>query len=315
MDNLVFSLNATIPIFMIMVVGYVLKQIGMFNENFVSVLNKFNFKVALPVLLVMDLASADFYEVWDTTFVLYCFIVTVISICAAMLLATFVLRDIQIRGEFIQACYRGSAAVMGSALIANIYGSSVMAPLMILGSVPLYNVMAVIVLSLTAPGSSSIDKKQLVKSIKGIFTNPILIGIFVGLVISLLKIKFPTIVQSSLHNIAVLATPTALLGLGAGFEGRKALAKVKPTMIASVVKLFIQPAIFLPIAYMLGFRDDKMVAILIMLGAPTTASSYIMAKNMKHEGVLTSSCVVTTTLLCSISMTLWLFVLRSLNCI
>ena len=108
----------------------------------------------------------------------------------------------------------------------------------------------------------------------------------------------------------MLATPLALIGLGAGFEGRKALAKIKPTLICSLTKLFIMPAIFLPMAALLGFRDEKMVAILIMLGAPTTASTYIMSKNMGHEGVLSSSCVVATTFLSSIFITLWLYFLK-----
>ena len=98
-----------------------------------------------------------------------------------------------------------------------------------------------------------------------------------------------------------------ILGL---FEGKKALAKIKPTIISSLCKLFIMPAIFLPIAAQMGFRDEKMVAILIMLGAPTTVSCYIMSKNMGHEGVLSSSCVVSTTFLSSVFITLWLFLLR-----
>ena len=88
---------------------------------------------------------------------------------------------------------------------------------------------------------------------------------------------------------------------------------MKPTLLASAIRLLVQPAIFLPIAAYLGFRDEKMVALLIMLGAPTTASSYIMAKNLHHEGVLTSSIVVTTTFLSAITMTFWLFVMKQLG--
>ena len=82
-----------------------------------------------------------------------------------------------------------------------------------------------------------------------------------------------------------------------------------------MIKLFVMPAIFLPAAAALGFRNEKMVAILIMLGAPTTVSCYIMSKNMGHEGVLSSSCVVSTTFLSSIFITLWLFILKNFNLI
>ena len=310
MENLVFSLNATVPVFLLMVLGYILKVCGLVDAPFVKTLNSFNFKITLPVLLFRDIATSDFAAVWDTRYVLFCFLVTLFCIIVISILAKLFIKDKSIIGEFIQASYRGSAAVLGVAFIQNIYGSSSIAPLMILATVPLYNVAAVMILSFTAPGSTGLDKNNLKKSLKGIATNPIIIGIFLGLVISMTRIEIPFIINKTLHNFSVLATPLALIGLGAGFEGRKALAKIKPTLICSLTKLFIMPAIFLPMAAMLGFRDEKMVAILIMLGAPTTASTYIMSKNMGHEGVLSSSCVVATTFLSSIFITLWLYFLK-----
>lgn len=315
MENLIFCLNATIPVFLVMIAGYIFRRINLVDEGFVKTLNSFNFKVTLPALLVADIAEADFYAVWDTKFVLFCFGVTLLCITIISILARLLLNDKTILGEFIQASYRGSAAVLGVAFIQNIYGSSSIAPLMILATVPLYNVAAVMILSFTAPGSNGLDKENLKKSLKGIITNPIILGIFIGMVISIARIEFPFIVSKTLHNFSVLATPLALIGLGAGFEGKKALAKLKPTIICSLCKLFVMPLIFLPIAAALGFRNEKMVAILIMLGAPTTVSCYIMSKNMGHEGVLSSSCVVSTTFLSSVFITLWLFVLRMKNLI
>jgi hypothetical protein len=142
-----------------------------------------------------------------------------------------------------------------------------------------------------------------------------IISIALGLIASLIRLPIPKILVKTTANFSVLASPLALIGLGAGFEGKKALKKIKPTLAASCIRLMIQPAIFLPLAAHMGFRDEKMVALLIMLGAPTTASCYIMAKNMNHEGVLTSSVVVTTTFLSALTMTFWLFVMRSLRLI
>ena len=117
--------------------------------------------------------------------------------------------------------------------MVNIYGSSAIAPLMILATVPLYNVAAVMILSFTAPGSTGLDKAGLKKSLKGIATNPIILGILIGMIISVARIPIPFIIDKTLHNFSVLATPLALIGLGAGFEGRKALAEIKPTIISS----------------------------------------------------------------------------------
>ncbi len=315
MEQLLFSLNATVPVFLVMVIGYIVRRLGVADEPFVKTLNKFNYKITLPVLLFKDIAESDFYSVWDTQYVLYCFLVTLTSVVAIWVGAGLLYKNKAQLGEFIQASYRSSAAVLGIAFIQNIYGSSGMAPLMIIGTVPLYNVAAVLVLSFTGPDAHGLDKAALKKSAKDILTNPIIIGIILGMIVSACKIRFPFIISKTIGNISVLATPLALLGLGAGFEGRKALKQLAPTAAASVLKLAVLPALFLPLAVHMGFTQEKLVAILIMLGSPTTVSCYIMAKNMGHEGTLTSSTVVATTCLSSITLTGWLFLLRSMRLI
>lgn len=311
MEHLLFSLNATVPIFLVMVLGYLLQIFKVVDEPFVKTLNSFNYKITLPVLLFRDIATSDFFEVWDTKYVLFCFLATLTSIILIWCVSAFFYKDKDALGEFIQGSYRSSAAVLGIAFIQNIYGSAGMAPLMIIGTVPLYNVAAVLVLSFTGPGGRRFDKTSLKKSAVGIATNPIILGILFGMIVSVCRINFPTIVDKTIQNISVLATPLALIGLGAGFEGAKALKKIKPTAVCSFIKLILLPAVYLPLAIYMGFRTEKLVAILIMLGAPTTVSCYIMAKNMGHEGTLTSSTVVSTTFLSSITMTLWLFLLKA----
>lgn len=311
MENLIFSLNITLPIFLTITIGYVLKQIKMLDEGFVKTLNKFNFNVTLPALLFIDLYQADFYEVWDTGYVLFCFLVTLICVIVILVLTLIFCKDKAIVGEFVQASYRGSAAVLGLAFIQNIYGSATVAPLMIIGSVPLYNIVAVLVLSFTGPSCHGIDKKTIRQSIKGVLTNPTILGIAAGLLASLSGIELPVLVTKTVSNLSVLATPLALLGLGAGFEGKAALKLLKPTFLASFIRLFLQCAVFLPFAIHFHFTGEKLIALLIMLGAPTTPSCYIMARNMGHDGVLTSSVVVATTCLSAVSLTFWLFVLKS----
>ena len=250
---------------------------------------------------------------------------TFLCIAAIWIIAGIFYRDKAHLGELVQASYRSSAAVLGIAFIQNIYGNSGMAPLMIIGTVPLYNIAAVLILSFTGPKASEtetasglgsrLDKAALKKSVKGVLTNPIIIGIFLGMAASLCRISFPVMISKTINNVASLASPLALIGLGAGFEGRKALKQLKPTAVASLIKLVVLPALFLPLAIKLGFTTEKLVGILVMLGSPTTPSCYIMAKNMGHEGTLTSSVVLTTTFLSSITLTMWLFILRSIGVI
>ena len=149
------------------------------------------------------------------------------------------------------------------------------------------------------------------KLLYGVLTNPILDGIILGTLYSLLPFGLPTLAQKTLTSLSSLTTPLALLSIGASFEGAKAIKKLAPTLVAACCKLMVLTTIFIPIAVKLGFRDQQLIALLIMLGSPTTPSSYVMAKNMGHEGVLTASCVAATTLFSALSLTFWIFVLRS----
>ena len=314
MENLVFSLNATVPIFLMMVLGMLFRKIGWMDEDFAAKMNKFVFLIPLPVLLFGDLAKVDFKEVWNIKFVIFCFVVTFICITIAALVSC-IWKDRSIQGEFIQASYRSSAAILGIAIIQNLYGNAGMAPLMIIGSVPLYNVMAVITLSLFAPGGGKLDTAKLIRTLKGIATNPIILGILTGMVWSLLHLPMPTILNTAVDNLGKTATPLGLMAMGGALKFGKAFARPKPLIACSFLKLVGYEAVFLPLAVLLGFSHDMMVAIIIMLGSATTVSCYIMAKNMDYDGDFTSGVVMTTTLLSSFTMTIWLYICKSLGLI
>ena len=317
MADFIFSLNATLPIFLIMVLGWFLMRIGLFNKEFNKVADKYVFKVALPVLLFKDIATADIRSDFNLTFVLFCMITTTIMFLVIWGLSYILIKDKTQVGAFVQASARGSAAVLGIAFINNIYGNSGMAPLMIVSAVPLYNILSVIILTFSANmGEESVDKgANIKKACLNVVKNPIIIGIFLGLPFSILGINIPQIPLKAVTSIAQTATPVALLVVGASFEGAKAIKKLKLTSIATFIKLVLLPLIFFPFAIAFGFRGSELVAILVMLGSPTTVTCYIMAKNMGNDEVLSSSIVVMATLLSSVTLTGWIFVLKVMGLI
>ena len=309
MDSFVFSLNATAPIFLIMVLGYILKQIGMLTEEFCKVANTYVFKVALPLLLFLDIAQTDLYRDFRWDFVLYCSGVTVVMFLGLWALTAKFMKDKCMVGAFVQGSVRSSVAVLGIAFVENIYGDAGLAPLMIVAAVPLFNVLSVVILTFSAGGGTH-GKDAIKRACINVAKNPIILGILAGLPFSLLRLEIPTILLKMVQSVASTATPLALLIVGAGFEGTKALAKMKPTILATAIKLVILPAVFLPLAVALGFNGTEMVAVLVMLGSPTTVTSYIMAQNMDNDGELSSSIIVLTTLLSSITLTAWIFFLH-----
>lgn len=307
-----YSLNATMPVFLVIVLGYLLRRVGLLNENFVTVSNAFNFKVTLPVLLFCDMAASPLREDFHPGLILFCAGATTVFFAVVWLLARKLLRDRRMVGAFVQASCRSSVAVLGVAFISNIYGSAGLATQMILASVPLFNIYAVVVLTFEG-GAPGTGREHLRRAARGVLTNPLIIGLALGMLWSLTGLTFPPIVDKTLASLSAMATPQALVCIGAGFEGRKAVAKLRPTLAAAAVKLLALPALFLPLAAALGFRGQALLAILIMLGSPTTPSSYVMAKNMGGDDILTSSAIVTTTLFSAFTLTFWIFLLRQMG--
>jgi len=346
-DSFIYSINATVPVFLVMVLGGLIKKIGIIDEHFANVANRYVFKVALPVLLFRDLSKSDFKSQFEPKFVLYCSIVTILMFSLVWIFTEILMKDDTQKGAFIQGSCRSSAAILGMAFVQNMYSDTGMAPLMIVAAVPLFNIFAVVVLTFKAHPKevvvNEIDTYETVQNINdneevvtdnitikktvshktdnikkasiNIVKNPIIIGIVLGFISSMLNMKYPVIINKTIESIAQTATPIALICIGAGFEGRKAIKKIKPTLVATFIKLIGLAAVFIPIGVALGFRNQELVAALIMLASPTTVTSYVMAKSMDNDEVLSSSIIVLTTVLSSITLTGWIFILRTFGLI
>lgn len=310
LSSFIFSLNTTLPVFLVIVAGMILKKAGLFTEQYASMTDKYVFKAALPILLFKDISQMNFREDFDLKFVLFCAIVTLCMFLAVWAGAYIFLKDKSAVGSFAQGSARGSAAILGVAFATNIYGTSGLAPLMIFSAVPLFNILSVIILSFSAQNGG--EKTDIKKVLFNIVTNPIILGILIGIPFSLFEISLPSVLSKAIGDISATATPMALLAIGASFKFEDAKKRIRPALVASVIKLFVLPAVFLPIAVLFGFRTTSLVAIFVMLGSPTTVTCYIMSKNMKNDYVLSSNIVMLATLLSSVSITFWVFLLKYL---
>ncbi len=319
MSNFLFAFNATMPVFLVIALGWGLQRVGLLNDAFNKVANRYVFQCALPISLFQSVSAMDLYSDFHPDFCLFCFGVTTVMFFGVWGAAHLFLKQRELIGAFSQAAARSSAAILGIAFAVNIYGDAGMVPMMIVAAVPFFNIYSVLILSFspqvdengnlmprTASGVGAVRQACI-----NVATNPIILGILLALPFALLRFSLPTMLSSALDTVGGSATPIGLLVVGASFSGREALSRWKPAVAASLVKLFLLPALFLPLAAWLGFRNSEMVAILIMVGSSTTVACYVMAKQMNGDGALTANAIVLTTLLSSVSITLWLFLLRS----
>lgn len=311
MDTFLFSVNATLPVFITIIIGYILKRLGFFDEHFTAAADRFSFRVTLPVLLFLDIATSDLQSGYDIRFMLFCSGATLAAFLLSWLCAVIFVKDREQIGAFSMASFRGSAAVLGIALVKNVYGSTGLAPLMIVASVPLYNALSVIVLTVYAKRDDTERKIPFGKILFDIVTNPLIIAVFLPLPFAFFHITIPEIPMKVLSNFAAIASPFALVILGAGFEFRAAKSKLGLTVAASFLKTVGLPLVFVPLAVLCGFRNEALVAIAVMLASPSTVACYIMARNMKSDARLVSGIVMMTSLVSAVTITGMFFVLRS----
>lgn len=310
LNNLIFCLNATVPIFFLILLGMFLRKIQLMDDAFTARLNTLVFRVCLPALLFHDMYRTDYRTNWNTAYVVYCALATLagILICTGV---SYLLKDRSVQGEFIQTSYRSSATILGIAVVQNLYHNVGMAPLMVIGAVPIYNIAAVIILEMYRPDRGKLDAMLLRKTLHGILTNPIILSILLGFAWSLLRLPLPTIGDTTVDYVGRCATPLGIIAMGASFQWEKARQSAGPALVSTFIKLFGLCALFLPLGVYLGFRNDLLVAALVMCGSSTTISCFVMAKGMGHKGDLTISTVMLTTLLSAFSLTFWLFILKS----
>lgn len=311
-NDLIYCLNATVPIFLIMLLGVILAKQGLMPTDFIGKLNSFVFKVPLPILLFNDMRRMNIAKSWSGSFVVFCFLISLASIMLVIALSYLLPKDKRdVQGELVQASYRSSCALLGIVILSGIYKDIHVAPLMIVGAVPLYNLMAVIILSFYKPGQVIFDRIILKQTFINILKNPMIISIAIGFVWSIMHIPTGFILDKTLVQIGDTAAPLGLLALGAAFDFNKAKKSLGIVSIAAFIKLIGLTLIFIPIAILLGYRNSELVAVLILCSSPTTVSAYVMAKAMDHKGIVSSGTVMLSTILCPFTMTFYLFILKT----
>ncbi len=318
MTNFIFSIQIALPIFLIMCAGYVLKRTGMLNDNFIKVANTLIFRVALPIKLFSDMLDKSFNQLFDLRFIAFTVSGTLLSAGAAWLLGALVLKEKHQLGAFIQGSFRGNFVYVGLTLMENMTGSmGLKYPLVLAFVVPLYNILAV--LALTFTNTNKMADFNLLKLLKqtglNIIKNPLILSIVLGIVASELGLKLPMVLSRTAGYFGDIATPLALLTIGATFRFQTITKQILPSIYASSLKLFLTPLVAVFLAKSLGFSNPDVLLIYVTFGVPTAATSYIMTAALDGDSELASNIIMTTTLLSIVSMTLFVFAFKTIGLI
>ncbi len=317
-ENLLYSVNTIVPIFLIVVLGWILKNKKVLDASFFAGADKFVFNIALPSMLFLDLVETEAISSFDFRFV---------GFCIGGILAVFVLlcifvpifcRDNAKRGAAIQGIYRSNFAILGTSVVMNMFGESAAGPVaMVLPiTVITFNILAVIALSVFAPKNKQLSPGELIKTIiLNIIKNPLIIALVIGLLFLLTGLKLPVILEGSLGYVSNATLALALMSLGANIEPKHIKESFVPAIASSLCKTVLVPIVMVTVAALVGFRGVELGIILILFSSPTAVSSYIMAKNMGSDYNLASQILLYTTVLSVFTMFIGIFIVKSLGLI
>ena len=310
MENLILSAEVIAPLCILMALGYFIKEKGMVCEKTVEQMNNLVFRIFLPTMLFYNVYQTDLSMAVRPKVLIYGVISMLSMYFLSILISVFALKDNAQRGAVAQASFRSNFVIFGLPVTISLFGpeKAGVTALLIAIIVPLYNLLSVILLEVFRG-----QKIQIKQIILKIVTNPLIIGAVLALLCLFFQLRLPKAVEGIVSNIAGTATPLALISLGASFSFADTKSYRKPLVLGVFNKLLLSPMLFVPIGIYLGFRNEELIALMVMLGAPAAVSSYTMAQQMGSDGKLAGQLVVYTSIFSIFTIFYWIFSLKQLG--
>jgi len=268
------------------------------------------FRVFLPTLLFSNIYKTDFSTITSFNLLWYSVLSLIVMVSFYMLLIPRLEPENAKRGVLVQGICRSNFIFFGMPMAATLYGgtSAGIASLMVGIVVPMINMLSVIILEYFRG-----NKPDLKNILKGIVLNPIVIGGALGLLCTIVGIKLPPSLEGVIFEIADIATPLALVILGASVTFSSVKVNRKPLIIGILNRLVVVPAVGITIAILVGYRDLELILLMAMYASPAAVSSYTMAQQMDGDAELAGQIVVFTTALSLLSLFFWISLLMALG--
>lgn len=312
MESIKLSFEAVMPIFILMLIGYLIKRTKLADKKSLDVMNKLVFKIFLPVLLFYNIYSTQTADVFDVKLIAF----TVVGILFIFILGyvsvLFLTKDNARRGVMLQGFFRANFAILGIPLVSYICGNktSGIASLMVAVVIPMFSILAVITLERFRKGNIKLD---VLKLLKGVITNPLIIGCVIGIIFFIFNIKLPALMEKSVKDISSVATPLSIIVLGSVFEFSDIKGYFRENAIVVATRLVIVPLIIIPVAVWLGFFGEALACLLVVFASPVSVSSFAMAQQMDGDQTLAAQVIVLSSAFCLVTLFLWIFALSSLG--
>lgn len=321
MDDLLFAINAVLPIIIMIAIGYVIKRIGLLSDDTAKKLNTLVFRIFLPAMLFLNVYKIEDLGAIDLSFVMYAIGMTFLLFLVGVVAVHVLFRENAQRSAILQGIFRSNYALVGIPLAQSLFGDegSIMASLLSAFIVPVFNMLAVVSLTIYSAG----DKKPSFSGVlRGIVKNPLIQGIVCGLAalgIRALLVHFGisfrltqiTPVYKTLQSLSNVATPLALIVLGARFELSAVPTLKRQIIFGTVARVVVVPIVGLSGALLIGGCSGAQFASFVAcFCTPVAVSSVPMSQEMGADAELMGQLVVWTTLFSALTIFLASYILR-----
>ena len=309
MENLILSVNVIAPLFFLMVIGYVLvHHTKLADKELCSKANALVFKVFLPCMLFKNIYQSDIKTQMQGELCLFVAGSLLVLFLLLCLVVPKVVKQENQQGVVIQGIFRSNYVIFGVAIVEKMYGpeNTVTAAILSAILVPMYNFLAVIALSVFGEKRERDWKKVIGNIVK----NPFIIASVLGIVFSYVGIQLPQAVETTIGDLAKLATPIAFLILGGDFDFSKVRGNLKIAWGVIFVKMIVLPLLAIPIVIGMGYRDADLLSALLAYQTPVAVSSYIMAQQAGADEQLAGQLVVFSSALSIVTLFVTIFILR-----
>lgn len=309
-ENIIFTANIVAPVFLIVALGYIAKLTKIINENFVQITSKFVFSVSLPAFIFMKISVIDLSEAIDLNQVIFIYAGTTALFILIWLFTIPFIKDGKNLSVFVQGAFRSNYAIIGLAIISNLFGDDGLgkASIILAFILPLYNVLAVVALTVPMRKERKLDMKATVYEI---LFNPLILAVIFALPFSYFKIELPSLLFITGNFLSDLALPLALIGIGGSLNIPNIKKASGIAFSSSAVKLIIVPFILTYAAYLFGYRGVDLGIIFILFACPTAIVSFIMAEAMGANGKLAGNIVLISTIGSVITIAIGIVILKS----
>ncbi|ORT99221.1 hypothetical protein D081_2086 [Anaerovibrio sp. JC8] len=311
-SNFIVALEAVLPIAILIGIGLLVKKMHFLTKDEINHVNKLVFKILFFCLLFQNMYQADFGLAFQPRLLLFAFVAILATVAVAAVVVCYFETDNKRRGAMIHSIYRSNFIIIGIPVAANIYGHDKIAitAMLITVVIPMYNVLAVAIFE-TFRGNSIRLKPVLL----GIAQNPMILGCVTGIIFSLCHIVVPDCILKPIFQVGSATTPLALILLGASFTISSVMRNKLSIALCTIARLIIAPAIILPVAVWMGYRDIELVSLMTVFAAPCAVVGFTMAQQMDSDYELAANCIIATSGFSCLTIFGWIFLGKTLGLI